>query len=315
MFRDDVSNLHGNHLFQFGGTYQRNWDFHERSDNGGGINFQPVYQLGITTSGAGINVAANIPASVAAGDQTNFGRDYVAALGIVSIAQTAFTPSGSQLTLNPPLTPAQDKSTIPYYNVYFSDSWRMKPSFTLTYGLGWTLEMPPVEQQGRQVELVDQAGQQIDVEAYLKAREVAALQGQVYNPELGFALVGNTGGGQKYPYNPFYGAFSPRIASAWNPSYTEGLLGKVLGQGKTVVRGGYSRIFGRLNGVDLVLVPLLGTGLIQPVQCIGAQSPTVGIPGTTCAGKATATASQRFPHWHGWYDCANSSRLRNTSSA
>ncbi len=293
MVRDDVSVLHGNHLFQFGGTYQRNWNFHERSDNGGGINFQPVYQLGIT-SGAGINVAGNIPASVAAGDQTNFGRDYVAALGIVSIAQTAFTRAGSQLTLNPPLTPAQDKSTIPYYNVYFSDSWRMKPSFTLTYGLGWTLEMPPVEQQGRQVELVDQAGQQIDVEAYLKAREVAALQGQVYNPELGFALVGNTGGGQKYPYNPFYGAFSPRIAAAWNPNYADGLLGKAFGQGKTVVRGGYSRIFGRLNGVDLVLVPLLGTGLIQPVQCIGAQSPTVGIPGTTCAGKSNSTPANAF---------------------
>ena len=293
MVRDDVSVLHGNHLFQFGGTYQRNWNFHERSDNGGGINFQPVYQLGIT-SGAGINVAGNIPATVAAGDQTNFGRDYVAALGIVSIAQTAFTRSGSQLTLNPPLTPAQDKSTIPYYNVYFSDSWHMKPSFTLTYGLGWTLEMPPVEQQGRQVELVDQAGQQIDVEAYLKAREVAALQGQVYNPELGFALVGNTGGGQKYPYNPFYGAFSPRIAAAWNPNYADGLLGKAFGQGKTVVRGGYSRIFGRLNGVDLVLVPLLGTGLIQPVQCIGAQSPTVGIPGTTCAGKGNATPANAF---------------------
>jgi hypothetical protein len=293
MVRDDVSVLHGNHLFQFGGTYQRNWNFHERSDNGGGINFQPVYQLGIT-SGPGINVAGNIPASVASGDQTNFGRDYVAALGIVSIAQTAFTRAGSQLTLNPPLTPAQDKSTIPYYNVYFSDSWRMKPSFTLTYGLGWTLEMPPVEQQGRQVELVDQAGQQIDVEAYLKARQVAAFEGQVYNPELGFALVGNTGGGQKYPYNPFYGAFSPRIAAAWNPSYADGLLGKVFGQGKTVVRGGYSRIFGRLNGVDLVLVPLLGTGLIQPVQCIGAQSPTVGIAGTTCAGKSNATPANAF---------------------
>src|SRR5947207_8030113 len=32
-----------------------------------------------------------------------------------------------------------------------------------------------------------------------------------------------------------------------------------------VIRAGYNRIFGRLNGVDLVLVPLLGTGLMQPV--------------------------------------------------
>jgi hypothetical protein len=291
MVRDDVSILRGNHLFQFGGTYQRNWDFHERSDNGGGINFQPVYELGITTS-SGINMNGFLPSGLATTDATNFGRDYAAVLGIVSISQTAFTRSGNNLTLNAPLTPAQDKSTIPYYNVYFSDSWRMKPTLTLTYGLGWTLEMPPVEQLGRQVELVDQSGQQIDSEAYLKSREVAALQGQVFNPEVGFALVGNTGGGQKYPYNPFYGAFSPRIAAAWNPSYNEGILGKVFGQGKTVVRGGYSRIFGRLNGVDLVLVPLLGTGLIQPVQCIDPQSPTTG--NGNCAGTQGSSPMNAF---------------------
>ena len=291
MIRDDVSNLHGNHLFQFGGTYERNWDFHQRTDNGGGINYQPVYELGIG-SGAGINITPNIPSSVATADATNFGRDYVAALGILSTAQTVYTRTGSQLTLNPPLTPAQDKSTIPFYNVYFSDSWRVKPTFTLTYGLGWTLEMPPVEQLGRQISLVDQSGQQISAEAYLNARQAAALQGQVYNPELGFALVGNTDGGDKYPYNPFYGSFSPRIAAAWNPSFSDGILGKVFGPGKSVIRGGYSRIFGRLNGVNLVLVPLLGTGLMQPVQCIDPQSPTAG--NGTCAGTLGSSATNAF---------------------
>jgi hypothetical protein len=287
MVRDDVSVLHGNHLFQFGGTYQRNWDFHQRSDNGGGINYQPVYQLG-TTGGSGINMAGVFPGTLSSADQATYANDYAATLGMISIAQIAYTRSGPNLTLNPPLTPAEDISTIPFYNVYFSDSWRMKPSITLTYGLGWTLEMPPVEQEGRQVELVDQAGQQIDVAAYLKQRETAALAGQVYNPEIGFTLVGNTGAGQKYPYNPFYGAFSPRIALAWNPNYNDGLLGRLFGQGKTVVRGGYSRIFGRLNGVDLVLVPLLGTGLIQPVQCVDPV--TTG----TCAGTGGSTPLSAF---------------------
>ena len=44
-------------------------------------------------------------------------------------------------------------------------------------------------------------------------------------------------------------------------------MGKIFGDDKSVFRAGYGRIYGRLNGVDLVLVPLLGTGLIQPVQC------------------------------------------------
>src|SRR5580704_3059282 len=262
--RDDISMLKGNHLFTFGGSYQRNWDYHQRSDNGGGINYQPTYQLGDSLGGGLVDFSATNPAGVTA---ANWARDSAAVLGIVTDSQIAYTRAGNNLALNPPLTHAFDQSTIPYYNVYWSDSWRMKPSITLTYGLGWTLEMPPTEAKGKQVELVDSSGQQLDVQAYLKQREAAALQGQVYNPQVGFALVGNTGSGQKYPYDPFYGSFSPRVAVAWNPNFVSGPLGQTLGHGKTVIRGGYSRIYGRLNGVDLVLVPLLGTGLIQAVQC------------------------------------------------
>jgi len=44
------------------------------------------------------------------------------------------------------------------------------------------------------------------------------------------------------------------------------VLGKLFGSGRSVIRAGYNRILGRLNGVDLVLVPLLGTGLLQRVK-------------------------------------------------
>ena len=283
MFRDDLSILHGNHYFTLGGTYQRNWNYHQRTDNGGGINYYPVYQISsgidMTTGCGAANSSSCIPAGVSS---SRWNRDYAAVLGITSITQVAYTRSGSNLTLNPPLTPASDQSTIPYYNVYFSDSWHMRPTFTFTYGLGWTLEMPPVEASGKQVELVDSSGQQLDTLAYLKQRETAALNGQVYNPQVGFALVGNTGNSQKYPYKPFYGSFSPRIAAAWSPSFDSGILGKTFGRGKSAIRGGFSIIYGRLNGVDLVLVPLLGTGLIQPVQCFGAnKNGTCGPGGST----------------------------------
>ncbi len=291
-YRDDVTTLKGNHLFTFGGAYQHNFNWHQRSDNGGGINFTPVYQLGdATTGGALVDFSSTQPAGVSA---SRWARDSAAVLGIVTAAQIAYTRSGANLALNPPLTHAFDQSTIPYYNVYFSDSWRMKPSFTLTYGLGWTLEMPPVEKNGKQVELVDASGQQLDVLAYLNQRKTAALNGQVYNPQVGFALVGNTGSGLKYPYDPFYGSFSPRIAAAWNPNYTGGFLGKAFGGNRTVIRGGYSRIYGRLNGVDLVLVPLLGTGLIEPVQCQRALAPVPLTNTPALCGPAKPDVSTAF---------------------
>ena len=46
MIRDDVSWSKGTHFFQFGGTYQHNWDYHQRTDNGGGINYNTVYWTG-----------------------------------------------------------------------------------------------------------------------------------------------------------------------------------------------------------------------------------------------------------------------------
>jgi len=167
-FRDDISMLKGNHFFTFGGTYQRNWNYHQRTDNGGGINYYTTYQLGDSAGSGLVDTSSTRPAGVSA---TTWGRDYAAVTGIVTDAQVAYTRSGSNLNLNPPLTPAFDESTIPYYNVYWSDSWHMKPSFTLTYGLGWTLEMPPVEKHGKQVELVDSSGQQLDTLSYLNQKK------------------------------------------------------------------------------------------------------------------------------------------------
>ena len=269
MIRDDVTKIRGNHLITFGGQYQRNYNYHLRNDNGQGIMNAPVYQI---TNGPGVTYpTAYRPVAVPTSQITNWNRLYSEVLGIVSQPQDLYTRSGAQLQIQPPGSYMYDQSIIPSYNVYFSDTWHLKPSVTLTYGIGYTIEMPPYELNGKQVELTDTSGHPINVTDYLNSRQSAALQGQVYNPTVAWATVRNvTGADTKYPYNPFYGGVSPHVAAAWNPHGYDGILGKVLGNGKTVVRAGYGRIFSRLNGVGLVLVPLLGTGLGQAVSCIGA---------------------------------------------
>jgi hypothetical protein len=267
-YRDDLSYIHGNHLWQVGGLFQHNWNYHTRDDNGSGTFNNPVFLVSVNDSGVNIP-AAYQPAGLTSSQIAAWNPLYVDLLGI-SGAQVAYTRSGKNLQLQQLGSNAFDKSVIDTYNLYFSDTFHMKPNFTVNYGLGWLLETPPLEESGKQITLVDQTGAQIGLRDYLATRERDALAGQIYNPEVGYSLVGNVGNGLKYPYHIFWGGFSPRISAAWNPRFDSGFLNKMLGTNKTVLRGGYARTYGRQNGVDLVLVPLLGVGLIQAVKCPGA---------------------------------------------
>jgi Carboxypeptidase regulatory-like domain len=296
--RDDLTLVRGNHVFQFGGSFQRNFMYHQRNDNGQSTMAATTYVIQGGSAVSGLSMTAGgityRPAGLPSTQQNNWDNLYAQVLGLVTLPQVVYSRSGPQLNLQPLGTPAFDKSIVLSYNTYFSDTWRMKPSFTFTYGLGYTYSTPPYEIDGKQVMLVDQAGTPIATEDYLAQRKKAALAGQVYNPVLGFATVQNVGGGRKYPFDPFYGGFSPRLALAWNPTFKSGLLSAIFGQNNTVFRGGYSRIYGRLNGVELVLVPLLGTGLLQAVSCEGAVRADAAINGNQCLGVGGANPITAF---------------------
>jgi hypothetical protein len=338
MFRDDVTKISGKHLFTFGGIYQRNNDTHERIDNGGAINIYEQYLIGqgTGTSLVDINMAPYIPTGVTSTNK--YGDLYANILGMVTSTQKLYTRStGSTLALNTSNScaissvaatsgceaspPAINNVVIPFYNVYFNDTWQMKPSLTLSYGLGYTIEMPPYSGNGTEDIVVDQNGNELNVANYLAAREGAAQQGVAYDPLVGFSTINNVNGHPKYPYNPFYGGLSPRISLAWNPHLdSDRLLGKIFGSGNTVIRGGWARIYGRLNGVDQVLVPILAPGLMQTVQCYGPIAGTangcgggdpntvfrVGVNGTS-APLAAASASLPQPWYPGSNDVATGS--------
>jgi hypothetical protein len=266
LIKDDLTIIKSNHLLQIGGSYQHNYNEHSRTDNGQGINNQIVYQ--VTSSNINFGNFA-YPAGMPAGQASNFNTYYSYVLGMVSQSQLVYTRSGANLNLGPIGASTLAQSVIPYYNSYFSDTWHIKPSVTITYGLSYQLEMPPHEQQSRQVLMVYSDGSPVDAAAYMAQREKAALAGTVYNPTLGFATPNNIGSGRKYPYDPFYGGFSPRFSVAWNPKFSDGIMGKLFGSNATVLRAGYGRLFGRQNGVIQVLTPLLAPGLLQAVSCTG----------------------------------------------
>ena len=294
MFRDDVTWIKGNHLFQLGGMYLRANDTHNRNDNGESINTFEQYLVGdgngTTLAGLGIDMTGNVPAGITGGNANKYGNLYSEILGMVDQTQSLYTRGLGSLATGLPLDPRTscaitgiaatsgcisspsltNNSIIPTYNGYFTDSWHMKPTFSLNYGLGYTVEMPPYETQGGvQTVMVDQNDNILYAQKYLDNVKAAALQGNAYAPLIGFATVRNVNGHSHYPYDPFFGGLSPRIGMAWNL------------RPDTVVRAGYSRIFGRINGVNPILVPMLTPGLLQPATCGGPNRITGGCGGAT----------------------------------
>ncbi|HEX4592690.1 MAG TPA: carboxypeptidase regulatory-like domain-containing protein [Bryobacteraceae bacterium] len=267
MLRDDLSYLRGNHLVQFGGSYQRNYDFFTRNDNGIGIDAALVYQM---TNGTGIAFsAANRPAGLPSSQNTTWDQLYAETLGFVSQTQALYTRTLPSLSLNPVGVPIYIHSILPKYDLYASDSWHIKPTLTLTYGLAYTLDMPPYSPDGKQVMFLDDKGAPLSYDTFIGSKKDAALKGQVYNPTVSFATIQTVPSKPKYPFDPFYGGVSPRVAAAWNPKFDSGVLGRIFGHGKTVLRGGYARIYGRTQGIRMAGVPANGVGIGQVMQCVG----------------------------------------------
>ncbi|HEV2688978.1 MAG TPA: carboxypeptidase regulatory-like domain-containing protein, partial [Bryobacteraceae bacterium] len=284
--RDDLSLLRGNHLFQFGGSYQRNFDFFTRNDNGIGIDAALVYQ---SSNGTGIAFSsATRPAGLPSNQNTIWDQNYAQVLGMVSQTQALYTRVLPQLTLNPVGVPIFIHSILPKYDLYFTDSWHVKPTLTLTLGLGYVLDMPPYSPDGKQVMFLDNNGSPLSYDTFINSKQAAALKGQVYNPTVSFATIQNVPSHPKYPFDPFYGGVSPRVAVAWNPNFDSGILGSVFGHGKTVIRGGYSRIYGRTQGIRMAGVPANGVGIGQVMQCIGPNK------AGACTGQSGVDPSTAF---------------------
>ncbi|MGO9273159.1 MAG: carboxypeptidase regulatory-like domain-containing protein [Terriglobia bacterium] len=275
-YADNLNWLKGKHFFQFGGTVFHWWDDHVRDDNVTGALSNLVYQI---NKGSGLHMTQNWrpPSCEGQGITANclpdaqdstWNTDYAMQMGFVGTASQLFVRGGSNFSLTgaPYL---EDHSITDGYSMFFSDSFKIKSNLTVNYGLEWGVQMPPYELNGVQDYLTDSTGSPVSYQSYIDNVQTNALNGQVYNPVLGFEPIRGVGGHPKYPYAPFYGAFSPRVSIAWSPAFDSGFLNKVFGNKKTVIRGGYARISDRTNAVNNVLTPLLGYGFGQPIRCNG----------------------------------------------
>jgi hypothetical protein len=233
---------------------------------------------------------ANRPPGLATSDVTRWDRLYAASLGLIDNVGI-LTASDGKLNPLPFGSTLVAHTTLRSYDFFWQDTWRMTPSFTMTYGISYGWQTTPQERNGKQAMMVDASnGNKIlTAKDYLGAKASAAAAGNFYDPTIGYMPVRSSG--RNNVFNVDYGDFAPRFSIAWNPSYDNGFLGQILGKRKTVIRGGYGISYDRINTVGSVIIPMLGVGFAQTLTVGAPACNASGAGGTNCGVNTTPGGS------------------------
>lgn len=230
---DDFSWIRGNHSFQFGTNIRvvrnRREEFSAAFDSaltnpffyqssGAGL-ISPIGQApGNPVSGAGYTITSN---------QDDLKAALAAVVGRLSqyTARFNFGIDGKPLASG---APAAREFATEEYDFYVQDSWKVKKTLNVTYGLRYGLSKPVYETQGFM------AASRIPLGEYLERRIENASRGINYTEPIIVDKV-----------DQFYGwdknNFQPRIGVAWSPDFGNSFLGKIFGrEGRSVLRGGFA---------------------------------------------------------------------------
>jgi hypothetical protein len=295
-FIDNATWSKNTHTVQAGFNVRHITSFDFRDDKVIGSISTPVAQLGSATFNT--IPAAQRPTFIQAADVTRYNQLYAALLGQVETITYLSTRNGD-LEPNPIGAGLFANSKLNAYEVYAADTWRMKPSFTLSYGLLYSWQVPPTEKEGKQtVAIFKDTGELINPKKYLEQKRAAAEQGDFFNPDIAFLPIKESG--RKYAFNIDRKNLSPRISFAWNPSFTSGALHKMFGDKSTVLRGGYSLLYDRINTIQTIVIPTLGVGFGQTISLNGLKNAAgqpfrAGIDGTFPVPIPTATTTPIVP--------------------
>ena len=307
-FVDDISWIKGRHTLAFGGNInilrnpQSNTlsSFTYASDNPSWIDTASLANTGVAghfdpgcSTGPGACTGPAYPAV-----DPNFGNNYDypigALIGMIPqvTAKYNYTKTGSVL---PDGMPVGRRFGTDSYEVYAQDTWKIKPTLTLTLGLRYALFSPPWETNGLQVTPTR------SLSDYFNARGLGMLQGQPSSAQC--CLSFNLGGPANHApgfYDWDTKDFGPHVAFAWSPRAQSGLFRSLFGEGdKTVIRGGFGMVYDRIGPALLATFNRSGSfGLSTSLENTGGiETPATAprITGLTGAANIPATDLTGMP--------------------
>lgn len=236
--RDDVTWTRGTHSFEFGGSFK---PIDSKSGIVNDFNFPTVGLGGLLTS---LDSTLR-PGTIGSGTARTGNYDAAFAFILGRYAQVAtnfnYDQSGT------PLAPATGKHRDYKYNeteLYVQDNWRVRNNLTLNLGVRWHLYPAPYEKNGFQ------AGQDVDMRSLFdirRANNFNGVSGETAEPLLRYDLIGKANNARSL-YETDLNNFGPRFGFAYTPAFQSGILGKVFGDNRTVIRGGASVVYDRPGG-------------------------------------------------------------------
>ncbi len=270
---DDITNsltwVKGTHTMNFGGQWKR-----IRLIDIARPRLVPTISFGIDSSNTNpaetaLRAAfsnATLPGATTA--QLDAARALWATLTghIVGYAGTAYLEASGNYVLNGNQTRTDEQKT---YGLFAQDSWKVRPNFTLTYGLRW-------QPQGGYVITSANYGR---LNSFADVYGLSGL-GNLFKPGtltgVVPTVVGMQPGEQAYPDDN--NNLAPSFGFVWSPNFGKGMLASMFGgDGKAVIRGGYSKSFVR-EGTALI-GSLLGAnpgGNLPASRTLGLGNVTIG---------------------------------------
>jgi len=266
--RDDLSWVKGRHTLTIGGTFLHT-SFYETSYGSAGV---PSYSFGVSSADpAGAALTSALPAiNTGNGDLGNAQSLYALLTGRLT-GISAFVNVNEFTHQFNEFAPITQRYAFTTGGFYIQDNFRATTNLTLNYGLRWEFDGPIKNTNG------------IDAEP---------TNGSFFGPSTGLFAPGSLGGVQNpvlnsvgSPYNSDLKTPSPNVGFAWNPrGSSTSRLGRLLGDGKTVIRGGASITYYNegMNAISNVLSSNQGNGQ--------SQTATAGNPGFPIGGVNLSSA-------------------------